>query len=86
MEQLEQTIKDAEVRVPAPKEVADIPLSAVMPWGEKVARNGNMPANLPTDKKIVEFVLMKDDLTANSAGQVKGLNLPLAELFDVIVA
>ena len=51
-------IKDNEVRVPEPGEVEDIPLAAMMPFGETTDRNTNIPANLPTDRKIVEFFLM----------------------------
>ena len=74
VEQLDQLIKDNEVRVPEPKEVKDIPLAAVMPIGEQVIRNEGMPANLPTDKKIVEFVVMREDFMPNEAGVIKGLN------------
>ena len=45
-----------------------------------------MPANLPTDKKIVEFVVMREDFTPNEAGVIKGLNFLTAELFEDTIA
>ena len=86
VEQLNQNIKDNEVRVPEPQVVADIPLAAMMPFGEKATRKRNMPANLPTDKKIIEFVLMQDNYAPDENRSAKGVGLPSSEIFEDLIA
>ena len=61
-------------------------LKEMIPRGQTADQSTNMPAHTPTDKRIIEFVLMQGNNELVSKGEPKGLTLPSVAQFEDIIA